>query len=432
MFFMSSLILKLIRFTLIVFEILFINNILAICRILDSMTVDIRMKILEKIIPTPLRKIKHDDNSFYVGIHGAFLVSPEYWVNRIWIGFCDTISNLVPGLPRSMSQGTFMTGTFGMIGLNGIEVFDLNNDDRIMAEKVNNNFILYNVDNDNLRINGTTDNINSRIVSRRIDDMTLTQYTDTMLSNNIKRLSFINAKIYSIGTQTLEFSNPVMKLLRSLCRETMYDRVIFSGYKPENAETMDLSTIHKFTKNFYMEEELMINFHFYKYCQQVQRILDTFIMRFCEKYCGKIDNTPEIENFVNAVSQTFSYDSEDDGFAVRTMNCDINAPSLTIDDVLIAVTFNVIEYSMNRIFIEYYWDKQGYFPYSRNGKICNVISRVSYSKFMGPELDGLVGEENRKFLLESLRKLYIRFRADSAPFVECINPDRMKHVVLGI
>lgn len=424
MFSLTINILKIIRFLIIIIEFLFINNIYILCSIIDKLTLHIRHEFFDTLLPEQIKKIKHDHNSFYVHMHCFLLISPEYLINRFWLIICDYISYLVPNMNNISTLNTFIIGTLGMIGINGIEVFDTDNKESIITEKFNKNFLIYKIKNDKLLVDKFSSNMNDNINANLLNNDLLRNHTKTLLSDNINKLSFINSKIYSIASQTLKFNNPVLILIRELCCETLYDRTVFSGLKPLENTDLDLSTLHKFTRCFIMENELISNFHFYKYCHQMQSILDIFVRNFCKKNSEYILNNNNIELFTNIVNHVFVYTNENDSDENHKLN---------IEDILIAVIFNIIEYSMNRNFIEIYWKYQRYFPYcDKNNKIYNVISKIHYSEFIPLRLKELVGEQNRLYLLHSMYTLYVKFKNDNVAFVECINPYNMKKSVLTI
>jgi hypothetical protein len=232
-----------------------------------------------------------------------------------------------------------------------------------------------------------------------------------------------------------------MIYIRFLCRGTLCDRVVVNtnrsvfdtGFNKsdriEKLEQLDLSTLHKFTRIFYVDDELMMNFHIYEYCQQMQKVLGSFIVNFCEKNSNKINNNKDVETFVNTVSSVFNYSDpvddattddnipppiySDNDSCSRIIELDESDSRLLIDDVLLVVTFNVIEYSMNRILLEYYWDYRGLFPLSNS----MVMSKSIYSRFMTNDLDDVIGRANRETLLKSMKVLYYRFRSDNALFL---------------
>jgi len=154
----------------------------------------------------------------------------------------------------------------------------------------------------------------------------------------------------------------------------------------------------------------------------MQKILEQFVIEFCEKHKDQIETTA-VKNYVKRIGNVFNYDGK-----------------LTIHDVLVAMIFNVVEYSMNRIFIEQYWDHQKYFPTTSSSFILKSksksksmsLSRSNYSSFMNFNIINLVDKNDKNKLLNEMKILYKKFKTDDVAFVECINPHRMKSCVLCI
>jgi hypothetical protein len=327
-------------------------------------------------------------------------------------------------------------------------LYDIKNENLIITGMINDPKVIFEVDD----ISGSKSNeslsddskcielksLDTKSIDTKIDSIEdidydiLTKYSKQLIAKNINRLSYINSKIYSIATRSLEFNHPIMQLIRIMCLETVYDRTIFSNFSNDlfetNPDILDISTLHRLTRTFYLKDELMMNFYFYKYCQQIHHALENFILNFCKIHAKEINDNKNVEKFVKMISCIFNYEQSSDDLTEQSIST--NTYFLSIDDVLIAMIFNVIEYSMNRIFIEHYQDYQQYFPSS--DKRANIISRINYDQFMSKELNDIVGSNNREQLLKSMEILYSRFKIDSAPFVECIDPSKMKKCVLTV
>lgn len=445
----NEIIIELLRISIKTIEYLILTNVFILCRLLNRITFDIRQNIFY-YFPNVIKKIKNDHNFLFVQLHCILLISSEYLLNRFWISLTNYLTYYVC-LSKKLQNITFQefeNGIFGLIGINNMEIFDTKDNNKIIVENtnINNMFIKYDIIDDNIKLKGIVNDINS---IEYINDKTiLRNYTKTLLKKNIDRLSFINSKIYILANQIFDFDHPIMILIRNLCCETFHDRSISNTIidisDEEYCEELDLSTLHKFTRNFYLDDELMLNFHFYKYCQQIQKLIGIFIVSFCEKHSKYIFNNQDVNNFVSLVSKTFNYFddndikySHDEHFIIQSKNI-IHEKNqiigLSIDDILLSVIFNIVEYSMNRIFIEYYWNHQNIFPFiGKNSDTINMnISRVFYKNFLSDDLNDLIGNENREKLLNSMYLLYSRFKSDNAPYVECINPYRMKKCVLNL
>lgn len=437
MSFTNLILLKVCRFWIILSECFLLNPLCLLCRVLDRLTITIREKIVDSLIP----RVKDDNNFFCVFLHLSLLISPGYVVNRLWVLLLDRICGcgFLPTLDPHMNPEIYGAGTMGLMGINGIEVLETCDGQKIMCEKTGTQWIRYEVHDDMLKILGSVNHIRDLArenAMHRIPDKELISHTESLLSQNINRLSYINSKIYGIASIVLPFSHPVMRFIRAMTSETLYDRIVFADFShsaknDQGLEQSDLSSLHRFTRSFGSNDELMLNFHFYKYCQQMQRILGQFVDSFCLKHRALIHKNNNIVLFVQKVSEAFKYEDQDEvlpdtGFEFHTDS------GLTLDDVLIAVIFNVIEYSMNRIFIETYWEYQGSFPIKSGRGSGTILSRIMYGKFMDKMDPEIIGSRETESLLCAMQVLYSRMRQDKAPFVECIDPYKMKACCLSI
>lgn len=484
---------KLFHLIIVLIETIFIKPLFLLCRFVDRFTKHLRYRITSNLFPTHVREICHnsqntplykiDDNIFYVLLRNGLSVSPQYVVNRIWITAVDTISSYLPLPQRTIDLSIATTGFLSLIGINDIEVVELRNNVKMIVERLNMSnpirttyqpYLFYDIDEDNLVITGVIKNLKSilskaksvvpeSITVSEVDEIELISHTDRKLVDSIDRLSLINSKIHYIATRTLPQSHPIMLFLHHICRETAVDRALSFRGTDLDLGKLDLSSIHRYERCFSVDNEPMFNFYHYKYCRQMQKVLGKFVINFCEMHADSVASNRDVENFVKVISSLFRYDgtststststryhhnnvsdededrdihetilSEVDENSCRDMPSS-NTCTLTVADILLAVIFNVVEYSMNRIFLEHYYDYQKYFPmcnkYHSNSRYV-VTSTVFYSSFMDAGLDDLVGRTNRVALLNSMNTLYNRFKADKTPFVECINPYKMKQCVL--
>jgi hypothetical protein len=311
----------------------------------------------------------------------------------------NQLNIFLPEIHHEINIDDYIDVVCGLTGLNEMTTKISNKKEEII-DYIDGNEIIYCLRGNKLCIEETDNILIRESIQRK---------TEKMFTRNIEKLKKRNSEIYRIGMTTLPPNGAVMRLIKEICLETYCD--VLLGRKVD-INCKYISTLEKFDKEMIIAKKGIINFHYYKYCEQINIILKGIIEEYKENNIEDFDKC-KIENFLEITRHTFG------------------SNDMTIDDVLMGIIFNVIEYSMNKIFSEYYWEYQKIFPVKMNGRMI-VIDNSQHigSEFINKRMRNVIGEETMIKFYRMMYIVYEKMKNEDLEFVECVNPERMMGYVL--